>query len=174
MLNFFVIFLIAVSLSMDTFSLSIIYGTMGLIKKKIYLLSLTVGIFHFIMPFLGNLIGLKIIDKLPINSNILVGIIFIIIAFQMLFQKEDLVEIKNYYSILFFAFTVSIDSFSVGVGISSITTKYTLAYFCFALTSFLFTYIGLLFGRLLHKVLGNVATKIGASILIILGIIYIF
>ena len=174
MLNIFILFLIAISLSMDTFSLSIIYGTMNFPKKKIHLLSIVVGVFHFFMPLLGNYIGISIIDKLPVNANIIVGLIFIIIALQMLFQKEEIVEIKQFFSVLFFAFTVSIDSFSVGIGISSITSNYVLAYSIFSITSLLFTYIGLLFGNFLHKVLGNVSTKIGAIILIVLGILYIF
>lgn len=174
MLNIFVLLIIAVSLSMDTFSLSIIYGTMNFSKRKIYLLSVVVGIFHFLMPFLGNLIGLNIINKLPISSNVLVGLIFIIIAFQMLLQKDEIVEITHFFSILFFAFTVSIDSFSVGIGISSITSNYVLAYSIFSITSLLFTYVGLLFGKILHSYLGTIATKFGSIILIILGIIYVF
>ena len=92
---------------------------MNFSKKRIYLLSITVGIFHFIMPFLGNLIGINIINELPISADVLVGIIFIIIALQMIFQEEEVIEIKRFWSIIFFAFTVSIDSFSVGIGVSS-------------------------------------------------------
>ena len=42
--------IIAVTLSMDAFSLSLAYGTIGLDKKNIILLSCIVGIYHFIMP----------------------------------------------------------------------------------------------------------------------------
>ena len=50
----FYYFLMAIGLSMDAFSLAIIYGTNGIDRKKIILLSLVVGIFHFIMPNLGG------------------------------------------------------------------------------------------------------------------------
>ena len=39
--------IIGISLSMDTFSLSIIYGTKGITKKNKILLSLIVGTYHF-------------------------------------------------------------------------------------------------------------------------------
>ena len=44
------ILLIAVALSMDTFSLSLGLGTYNLNKKKIYQISITVGLMHFLMP----------------------------------------------------------------------------------------------------------------------------
>ena len=54
---------------------------------------------------------------IPITPNIAVGIIFILIAMQMLVQKEEIVDLKNFFMLLLFAFTVSIDSFSVGIAL---------------------------------------------------------
>ena len=42
-----VIFLLAIGLSMDAFSLAILYGTLGFTKHKMFILSIIVGIFHF-------------------------------------------------------------------------------------------------------------------------------
>ena len=39
-----IIFIIAISLSMDAFSLALAYGTLNLNKKDIYKISITVGI----------------------------------------------------------------------------------------------------------------------------------
>ena len=47
----------AVSLSMDAFSLSLLYGTLGMKKEEKLILSFIVGIFHFIMPLLGKCFG---------------------------------------------------------------------------------------------------------------------
>lgn len=173
MLDFLTIFLIAISLSMDTFSLSIIYGTTGLENKKIYLLSFIVGIFHFFMPLFGNIIGSFILDKLPISASIVVGIIFILIALQMISQKEDMVNLKNIWMLLLFGLTVSLDSFSVGIGISLITKQYLISYLTFFVVSMFFTFIGLKFGKYLSEKFGNRATIIGATILAILGITYL-
>ena len=54
------ILLIGIALSMDTFSLSLGVGTYNLEKKKCLTLSLLVGLMHFIMPLLGNVVGDKI------------------------------------------------------------------------------------------------------------------
>ena len=53
MINYATIFLIAIALSMDAFSLSLAYGTLGLTKKEVNKLSVIVGIYHFFMPLIG-------------------------------------------------------------------------------------------------------------------------
>jgi len=174
MLGFLTLFLVAISLSMDTFSLSIIYGTLGLKKKKIYILSIIVGLFHFFMPLLGNYIGSPLIDKLPIAADVVVGIIFLIIAIQMLFQKEEILDLTKFSALLLFGFTVSIDSFSVGIGLSTITDNYWLAYFTFSIISLIFTFVGLCFGQKLNNKFSNKATFLGAILLIVLSFSYVF
>lgn len=173
MLDFFMIFLIAISLSMDTFSLSIIYGTLGLDKKKMYTLSLIVGIFHFFMPFFGSIIGSFVLEKLPIKPDIIAGVIFIIISIEMVTQKESTFDLKNIWMLFLFALTVSLDSFSVGIGISLIIENHILAYFTFFIVSMFFTFIGLRFGKYLSKKLGSRASLLGGLILGILGAFYI-
>ena len=49
------ILLLAVSLSMDAFSLSLAYGTYGFRRIDEILLGVIVGIFHFFMPLVFKL-----------------------------------------------------------------------------------------------------------------------
>ena len=51
------IIIVAISLSMDAFSLALAYGTLGLGPKMLFKISLSVGLFHFFMPLLG--MGIK-------------------------------------------------------------------------------------------------------------------
>ena len=53
-MNIILIFIIAISLSMDAFSLALAYGTISLSKKEINILSIVVGIYHFFM-YLKNI-----------------------------------------------------------------------------------------------------------------------
>ena len=64
------ILLIGVALSMDTFSLSLGVGTYNLEKRKSLQLAILVGIMHFIMPLLGNVVGEKIMHFFELNSNL--------------------------------------------------------------------------------------------------------
>lgn len=75
-------FFIALGLSMDAFSLAIAYGTNKISLKKELLLSIFVGLFHYIMPLLGTIIGEKL-NFIINGSNIIVGLIFLILAAEM-------------------------------------------------------------------------------------------
>lgn len=171
------IIMVAVGLSMDAFSLSILYGTLNFNKRKTLSLAGSVGVFHFFMPLFGNSLGLFLLDILPIKSNVMVGIIFFVISIQMLisiFKDEDIVELKNFFSIIIFAFTVSIDSFSAGIGLSMLCNNRLIAVSIFSITSFLFTFTGLTIGSRLTDRFGKVSTLVGSAILLILSLIYLF
>lgn len=171
------IIIIAVGLSMDAFSLAILYGTLNFNKRKILTLSTMVGIFHFFMPLLGNFIGLIILKLLPIKPNTLVGVIFLVISVQMIisiFKKEEIVDLKSIFAVMLFAFTVSIDSFSVGIGLSAVSKNSLLAVSIFSGISFLFTYTGLTIGGKLTERFGKYSTLLGGIILFIVSLIYLF
>ena len=175
-MSLIVIFILAVGLSMDAFSLSMIYGTLDLPKKMQKLMSIMVGIFHFFMPLLGYEIGELILKVIKINPDILVGIIFIILGIEMLLslKKEEQIKIlTGIVSVLFFAFTVSIDSFSIGVGFGVANVNILLPCLIFSITSAIFTYLGVILGKKLSNKFGSITTLIGAIILIVLGINYI-
>ena len=175
-MSLIVIFILAVGLSMDAFSLSLIYGTLNLPKRMQRLMSIMVGIFHFFMPILGYQIGELILKVIKVNPDILVGIIFIILGIEMLLslKKEEQIKIlTGIASVIFFAFTVSIDSFSIGIGFGVANIQMLLPCIIFSLTSAIFTYMGVVLGKKLSDRFGSITTLIGSIILLILGISYI-
>ena len=161
------IIIIALSISVDAFSLSLAYGLLNISKKTIFITSLTVGIFHFIMPILGYNLGSIIIRYLNIEAKYLLLIILIIILIEMIRSlKEEQKEYElNIVNILIFAFLVSIDSFSIGIGINYITNNVCLASLIFSLTSFIFTFIGFLLGKYLSIKTEKYAKYFGIVIL---------
>lgn len=170
------IFLIGVSLSMDTFSLSLSMGALIKNKQFLTLFPLVVALFHFIMPLIGNKIGITIMNCFNIASNIVLGLILIILGVNLaiqFFKKEEINININLISIIFLAFSVSIDSFTIGLGISEITSKFIVASFIFAVCSFSFTSIGLLIGKYSNKFIGKYASIIGILLLIFLGVYHI-
>lgn len=163
---------------MDAFSLSIVYGTLNLSKKIKNFLSVTVGIFHFIMPLLGSLLGLFIVNHIISNPDILVAIIFTILSIEMLFNIKELDEekkdFKNLVNAFIFGFSVSIDSFSVGIALGTHNENIILAGTLFAITSFIFTLVGLNIGKFLTLKFGKIANIIGSILLLILALTYFF
>ena len=170
------IILLAVGLSMDAFSLALIYGTLNLNKKTEKLMSIIVGIFHFIMPIIGYYLGKKLVNIIKINPDLIVGVIFIILGIEMLtsIKKEEHIKVlTNIVSIMIFAFTVSIDSFTIGIAFIVTDTIILKPCFIFSITSLVFTYLGLKLGKKLSTIFGDISILLGASILTLLGVKYL-
>lgn len=170
------ILMIGISLSMDTFSLSLSIGSMSQ-AKRLKIIPFVVGIFHFFMPILGNLLGLRLIVIFNLTGHILLGLILIFLAINLAFHyfKDEKIDIKlNLVGILIFAFSVSFDSFTVGMGINAITEKNLISSTIFAVCSACFTYLGILIGKYSNKLIGKSANLIGIIILFLLGLFHLF
>ena len=175
-MSIFVILIIAVSLSMDAFSLALIYGTLSLSNKTEYLVSISVGIFHFFMPIFGVVFGNFLLKAIFFNPDIITGIIFIGLGIEMILsvkKKEKVKELNSLLSILLFSFAVSIDSFLIGVNFGINHVSIILSSTLFMLVSATFTYAGLKLGKKINNIMGKLSTIIGSIILIILGIFYL-
>ena len=169
-------FFIALGLSMDAFSLALAYGTTQIQLKKKIVLSLTVGVFHYIMPHLGVILGTELLLNYIAKANYLVGIIFLILAIEMFVSRNDEKKgtITNLLSIIIFAFTVSIDSFSVGIALSLTSKTIMTACLIFAITSMSFTFLGINIGDKIATKFEKKSEYIGIIILLLLGLKYLF
>lgn len=173
-MNIILIFIIAVSLSMDAFSLSLAYGTINIRKREINILSIIVGMYHFIMPILGMILGSCINNFLNISENIIMLIVFCLIGLNMILdiRKKEEVKHMKISEMFLFGFAVSIDSFSIGIGLNNISNNFIFSSIIFSITSLIFTYSGLRLGQKLNLLFGKLSTLIGGITLIIMGIYY--
>lgn len=174
-MEYLIVLLIGVSLSMDAFSLAILYGTLQSNIRHNLILSSLVGIFHFFMPLIGIYFG-NIITKY-IDPSYVTSIIFIFIGLSMIsdiFKKEKSVKILKFAEMFIFAFAVSIDSFSLGIGLNIFTQKYLFSSLCFCLCSFIFTLLGLSLGNKISNKIGSISTLIGGIVLSSIGLMVLF
>ncbi len=176
-MSLLMVFVVAVSLSMDAFSLALIYGTLNVSTRMIRNTSVTVGIFHFFMPLFGYFFGDILSFFLTFNADLLVGIIFLILSVQMIssiFKTEDVETLSGVLSYFLFGFTVSVDSFSVGIGLGGLKESIFFPCIIFSCVSAVFTFLGLKLGKKLAVKFGKVATVFGSIVLFALGLHYIF
>ena len=173
MSSFFTILIIGISLSMDAFSLSLVYGMIGMNQKQKTFLSLIVGIYHFIMPLIGLIFG-TILDSIDIiDIDIIASIILIYIGIDLIIsnlKKEDGLELTK-IGFLIFGLSVSIDSLTVGIGLKAITDNYLISSIVFSLSSLFFTYIGLILGNIIGNKIGSYSKTIGGVVLIVIAIL---
>lgn len=160
------LFLIAISLSIDSFSLALSVGLNSFTYNKKVIYSIIVGLFHFIMPILGFFLR-TYIDKvtiIPSKQIFIIVIIFIIVGIFL--NKESNKEIINPF---IFAFSVSIDSFSIGITLKK--SILLVSIILFSLTSGVFTYTGF---KIAKKVKNrfNHKSKIISIIILLFLLIY--
>ena len=127
------------------------------------------------MPYVGSLIGINLLTVFVDKANFIAGSVFLIIALEMLSslkEEEKIMSLSKFYHLIFFAVTVSLDSFSVGIVLSLEHEHIIVAGVIFSIVSTMFTYLGLKLGKFISKKYSNKATMIGAWILIILSLKY--
>ena len=163
--------IIGLSLSIDAFTLSLAYGLININKKTIIATSITVGVFHFFMPILGMLLG-DIINEY-LNIDILIVILIFIIIEMIKSLKDTKEEHKlDIINIIIFSLLVSIDSFSLGIGIKYITDNILLASTTFSILSGFSAFLGFILGKYITSK-DTYHIKIGGIILLLSVIVYI-
>lgn len=174
MSQYLIYFFIAISLSIDAFSVSLLHGAMHIETKRKLFFATIVGLCHLVLPIIGNTIGAILASKFS-KTNYIVAIIFIVLAIQTIYNGGDTDKQINarIASLIIIGVAVSIDSFSIGIAFGLVKDKIIMPSIIFAIISFLSVNIGYSCGKKLEITFQKKATYICAIILILLAIKYI-
>lgn len=168
--TYITLLLIGISLSMDAFSLSLAYGISGVENKDKICLSIIVGTYHFIMPLIGFMLSKLLINIKYININIIAFLILLYVGLNLIFSKEEENIKTNILGFILFGLSVSLDSLTVGLGLTAITKNILLPPIIFSITSLTFTYLGLNLGTIIKQNIKSSSKVLGGLILIIIAI----
>ena len=177
-MDYLTLLFIAVSLSADSFVVSI---SCGLIRNKITFWQATrigffLGIFQLIMPFLGWFIGKKIESTLFFNQWIAFALLSLIggkMIFESLKNSKDENSQKNpldFKVLIALSLATSMDAFVVGISMAYIRVNLYLACLIIGITTFLFSMLGIFFGKKTGKQFGKKMEIIAGAMLILIGI----
>ncbi len=158
---------------MDAFSLALAYGTLELDSIVCKKLSLTVGIFHFLMPVLGMGVKYYLVEYSHLSLHFVTFIIYLYLGIMLLLElKEErtVSRLTTIRDIVLFSLAVSLDSFTVGIALSTFTL---VAPFSFALFSSFFTYLGLKIGKKMYQYFGKIAIVLGGLFFLILAFLHL-
>ena len=160
---------------MDAFSIALSIGTTHLSKNRFILIPIVVSIMHFVMPLIGLFLGNQILSVININPKIIMTIILLYLAFLMYKDRNNdkVPKINSLLSIFLYALSVSLDSFSVGIGLKALTDKIIIPPIIFSLCAGTITYMGLILGKYSQKVWKEKASLIGIILLILISIVNI-
>ena len=170
----FTLMLMAFALGMDAFSLGLGMGMFQIRYRQIFYIGLTIGFFHVWMPLVGMLAGHFLSDTFGTITKYIGGILIIVLGIQMIFssfKKEERTLIKpEGWGLLLFAFSVSLDSFSVGLSLGIFGARAAAVVVCFGIAATILTWAGLIIGRKAQGLLGTYSEVLGGSILFAFGI----
>ena len=180
------IFLTAVGLAMDAFSVSICKGLS--MKRLNYvnalIIALFFGVFQAVMPLIGFLI-VKTFDNteefqyfISNNSGLIAFVLLAFIGGKMIWDacKDKKQEVKktdkslNYTELLFLAIATSIDALMTGFAYAVMQIDMVLTVTIIGVVTFVLSFIGVFIGHFFGSKWEKPASIAGGIILILLGI----
>ncbi|HHY14140.1 MAG TPA: manganese efflux pump [Thermoanaerobacterales bacterium] len=180
MSDFITLLILAIALGTDAISVAVAVCMDGVEKKEVIVTSLTVGIFHVVMPLIGLYLG-KIASGFFGNLASLVGaIILILLGGNMIresikYKKDSPCFDLTGWNLIILALCVSVDSFSVGFGLGTFFSMGTsVVVLTIGVISALMTGAGMIIGKYLGRIIGDNAKIVGGIVLIFIGLKIIF
>ena len=166
--------LIAVSLSIDAFTVSICKG-LNDNKHKIknaFIISLFFGLFQGIMPIIGYYLGNIFTDRI-IYYNPYISTILLISIGILIFKEDENIDTNNKIKIgelFLLSIATSIDALVIGISFSFLKVNISLSSFIIAIITFIICFIGYFIGNSLNSKISKYSNRIAGIILISLGI----
>ncbi|WP_251551773.1 manganese efflux pump MntP family protein [Neobacillus muris] len=164
----------AAALGMDAFSVGLGMGMYKLRLKRIFVIGLSIGLFHVLMPLAGISAGKFLSEKFGSFASLIGGLLLILLGLQMIWSsfksEEEKVITPVGFGLLIFALSVSLDSFSVGLTLGIYGTKTVLVLLCFGIAATTLTWAGLLLGKKVRGWMGVYSEALGGAILLAFGI----
>jgi len=177
-MSFISIFLIALALSMDAFSVAMALGATRskLNSYAVLRLSVSFGVFQFVMPILGWLLGKTVVSYISDYDHWIAFALLVIVGLRMIkeyFDKDKKERTKDPtkgWSLLMLSIATSIDALAVGVSFAFFDVNIYYASAIIGIVCFIITALGMIFGKKLSVLLGKKAVLLGGIVLIAIGI----
>jgi putative Mn2+ efflux pump MntP len=169
------VFVLAIALSMDAFAVSIGLGakknSSGLALKA----GLYFGVFQALMPFIGYLAGKGILGWIEAYAHWIAFGLLALIGAKMIFEgfqegvEEDISALTN-KMMLILAIATSIDAMVAGFSLTLLNVNPYIACLVIGITTFIFSWVGVLIGRKSGTWLESKAEIFGGTVLVLMGI----
>ena len=176
-MSFVELLLIAISLSMDAFSVSICKGltTKKFSWRMALVCGLWFGFFQALMPIIGYFLGAQFQEMIEAYDHwIAFGLLFLIGANMIreaVWGKEESQDGSlGFKTMLLLAIATSIDALAVGVSFACIRVKLWSSVIVIGLTTFAFSVLGVKIGNVFGSKYEKSAGIIGGIILILIGL----
>nr|WP_297886169.1 manganese efflux pump MntP family protein [uncultured Blautia sp.] len=170
------LFVIAVGLSMDAFSVAVCKGlsVCQVKKKQILTVGLYFGLFQGFMPLMGYLLGTGFQEAIQSIDHWIAFILLTLIGINMIRESrgeaENLDACFTFQAMLPLAIATSIDALAVGVTFAFLKVQILPAVLFIGITTFVISCAGVLIGNRFGAKYKSKAELAGGMVLILMGI----
>ena len=176
-MTFVELFLIAIGLSMDAFSVSICKGltTKKFSWRMALVCGLWFGFFQALMPVIGYFLGAQFQELIEAYDHWIAFGLLVLIGANMIREavwgKEEQQDGSLGFKTMFLlAIATSIDALAVGVSFACIQVKIWSSVIIIGITTFLFSVLGVKIGNVFGSKYEKSASIVGGIILILIGL----
>lgn len=170
------VFILALALSMDAFAVSVGLGSKHVASARSLALTAGIyfGIFQGIMPLIGFLGGKGLFGWIGGFAHWIAFLLLLLIGGKMLYEalsegiEEDIAQITPRV-MLMLAIATSIDAMAAGFTLTLLDFNPFLACGLIGLTTFVFSWLGVLIGAKTGTWLESKAEILGGVVLILIG-----
>lgn len=171
------IFLLAVGLGVDAFSVAIGIGASNNKKSwaPVLRLSLAFGLFQFVMPLIGWLAGSTVVDRIQSFDHWIAFALLVLVGGKMIwegFEKESdeqKTDQTRGWPLFLLSIATSIDALAVGFSFSLLKTALLFPAAIIGVVCFMMTAVGMIFGKGLARIFGKKVEIMGGLVLIAIG-----
>lgn len=173
------LFIIALALGMDAFSLGIGIGLRGIEFRHTVKISAVIAMFHIVMPLIGIFTGKYVGMLLGHVTTVAAGGLLLLLGGHMIYSSlrggnEWSVDPRSGLGVMLFALSVSIDSFSTGISLGMFAADIVLTVLLIGFFGGLMSILGLMIGTRISASLGEYGEACGGVILFTFGLLFIF
>lgn len=174
-MNIITIILIAIGLAMDSFAVSISYGSVlkTFLHKEATLLALVMGVLQGVMLVIGWLLAYRFSTYIVDYDHWIAFFLLLFLGIKMMYEslrKEKKKEINfSFKTVFVLGIATSIDALAVGIGFAFLNIKILLPVLLVGITAFLFSFAGVFIGQAFGRLKYINVGLIGGLILIGIG-----
>ena len=175
--NIISVFLIAVALAMDAFSVSMTKGftQKHLKNSEILYYGLFFGGFQALMPILGYFCGSIISSFIESLASIVGFVLLLAIGLNMIRESlssddDEITDNFSFSEVTLLAIATSIDAFAVGITFALFNDPIWISSIIIGIIAFAFSIAGIFLGKKLGDYFGDKFQILGGVILILIGI----
>lgn len=176
-MSLFVLGALAVALGTDAFSLCVGIGLAGVTRRQVFLLTVTVFLYHVFMPLAGWMVGEfagKAIGRTAAFAGALLlvclGIRMVWMAVKVNNESDSKIVRFNTWGLLILGASVSMDALSVGFTLGAVKSNLLFTAAVIGVVAGAMTFAGLVFGRFIGSLAGTRAQVLGGLILVGIGV----